>query len=120
MAGRRRLAQQFQGERFLQNDLGRSFGREKSARDSGESIVRPRRVRDAGHHGQVGLVLITEFGNETDVGISLQHVGQSFDLLAGRFIQGAAFGGGGGVSFVVAIKAPQLAARGHDHGIEKT
>ena len=51
-----------------------------------------------GHHGQVGLVLIAEFSNETDVRIGLQHVGQAFDFLAGRFIQSAAFGGGGGAS----------------------
>ena len=41
------------------------------------------------------------------------------DHLAGRFIQGAAFGGGGCTSLVVAVKASQLAARGHNHGIEK-
>ena len=67
------------------------------------------------------LVLVAEFRNEANVGIGLQHVGQALDLLPRGFIQGAAFGGGGGTSlFIVATEAAQLAARSHDYGIEKT
>ncbi len=67
------------------------------------------------------LVLIAEFCNEADVGIRLQHLGQVFDLLAGGFIEGSAFGGGSRTSlFIVAAESTQLAARGHDHGVEKS
>src|SRR4029077_20836564 len=115
-----RLAQQLQRERFLQNDFRRGFGGEEAAGNSREGVVRPSRVRNAGDHGQVRLVLIAEFSNKADVGISFQHVGQALDLLACGFIQGAAFGGGSSTAlFIVATEDARGAARSYDYGIEK-
>src|ERR1700716_436337 len=60
------------------------------------------------------LVLVAQFRDESNVGMSLEHVGQFFNLMPGSFVQNAAFAGSRPAALLLASEIAQIAP-GRDH-----
>src|SRR5581483_2547975 len=71
--------------------------------------------RETGDHFHLRLVVVTELGDEADVGISLDDVRNALDLLASGFVEQLGLGG----VAAVAVHAAEVATGADDEGIEE-
>ena len=67
----------------------------------------------------MGLVIKSELGNESNVGIGLDHIRQVLDPEPGRLIQFRTFSGCGTAAVLIAIEAAKIAPGAYHDGVEQ-
>ena len=65
------------------------------------------------------FILVAQLGDEADIRISLEHVGQVLDRLTRCFVENATFARWRPTAFLIAVKVPQVAPGCNDNGIEQ-